>query len=64
MLQVTDGHSSYTLDGRVAAMVRWLAERAEWLGGQKKMKVEFNCAGRKVKPVATMIEDEDTLEVE
>ena len=62
-MRVTDGHSSYEIDGRVAVMVRWLAERAERLSGHQKVKIEFNCAGSRVKPVSTVIEDEETLEI-
>ena len=63
MLRVIDGGHSYTLEGRVAAMVRWLTERAERLSDHRKVKVEFNCAGRKVKPVSTVIEDGETIEI-
>ena len=59
MVQVQDGAQTYRLNGRAAAMVRYLAQRAEALNNlPNKMRLEFNCAGRSVRPKLEICEDE------
>lgn len=48
MVLVQDGQQRYQLTGRVAAMVRWLAARAERLMVPEKIAVTFDCAGSRV----------------
>lgn len=48
---------TYSLDGRVAILVEWLAKQAERVNGADKLKLEFNCAGLDVKAIVTSFED-------
>jgi len=50
MVTVILDDKTIRVSGRVAAMVRWLAERAERLNTRSPLKVEFNCGGSEVKP--------------
>ena len=59
MIVIVDGEKRVTLDGRVAAMVRWLAEQAERLNELPKMRLEFHCSGfNHVRPKIETIESE------
>ena len=47
------------VDGRVAAMVRWLAEQSGRLNELPKMRLEFHCSGfNHVRPKLETIESE------
>ena len=59
MLQVLDGTNRYSLTGRAAAIVRWLARQGEHLEQPQKVKVEFNCAGTRVQAKSMVFEDEE-----
>jgi len=61
-IQVVNGEAK-SLEGRVAAMIVFLAEQAEKLNGTKRIKVEFNCAGTQIKPSLTFFEDGPTIRV-
>ena len=52
---------SKDFEGRVAAMILFLAEQAEKLNGTERIKIEFNCAGSSVKPSLTFFEDSPTI---
>jgi len=59
VIVIVDGEKRVTLDGRVAAMVRWLAEQAERLNELPKMRLEFHCSGfNHVRPKIETIESE------
>jgi len=64
MIEVSDGPRKYRLDGRVAAMVRWLAEQSDRVNrnGKFPLRVEFHCGGDKVQP--KVFEDEEPIRVE
>ncbi len=56
---IVDDGKQVRLNGRVAAMVRWLAEQAERLNQAPKMRVEFHCSGfSHVRPKIETIESE------
>ena len=42
-------------------MIRYLARRAEFLNGQRWVKVEFNAAGDKLRASALIFGDEETI---
>ncbi|MBN1815368.1 MAG: hypothetical protein JXA14_26285 [Anaerolineae bacterium] len=59
MMQVTvDGQQPVVIKGRVASIIAHLIERERLINQDANMQVEFNCAGRKVKPVIKIFEDE------
>ena len=59
MIIVVDDGKQVRLNGRVAAMVRWLVEQAERLNQVPKMRVEFHCNGfNHVRPKIETIESE------
>jgi hypothetical protein len=47
----------YSLDGRAAAIVLWLARQAEKLNGTTRVKIEFHCAGSTIQPNLASFED-------
>jgi len=57
MLQLVDGPKSYPLNGRVAAIVLYLAKRAELINGHNKLKIEFNCLDRDLRPKFEIFEE-------
>ena len=59
MLQVLDGPKSHKLTGRAAAIVRWLTVNAQQINGHGRLKLQFDCAGRKVKANKTVVEGEE-----
>ncbi len=61
---VQDSDSRVTLDGRAAAMVRYIVEYADRLNNEQKMRLEFHCAGRVIKPKLQIFEDETPIRVE
>jgi len=61
-IQVVNGESK-DLEGRVAAMIVFLAEQAEKLNGTERIKIEFNCAGASIKPSLTFFEDGPTIRI-
>lgn len=63
MLQVSDGGQVITLRGRAAAIVWWIVDRAERLNSQRRVKLEFDCAGCKVRPKCMVFEDEAPITV-
>ena len=63
MDRVEDGRSTITVTGRVVEMIRYLARRAEFLNGQRRVKVEFNAAGDKLRSSAVIFGDEETVTV-
>lgn len=64
MLQVVvDGSETVRLNGRVAAMVRYLLDRRAELERLPKLRVVFHCAGWKsVRPTLEICEDEVRIE--
>ena len=57
MLQLVDGPESYPLSGRVAAIVLYLAKRSELINGHNKLKIEFNCLDRDLRPKFEIFEE-------
>ena len=47
-MQVLDGDRRYELRGRVAGIVRWLAENEGRLTQPRRVQVTFDCAGSSV----------------
>ena len=43
-----DAGKQITLDGRIAAIVRWLIARRQRLEAPVKMRMTFDCAGQSV----------------
>lgn len=62
-LTLHDGQCVTALRGRAAAIVRWVAARADRLNGRQRVKLEFDCAGSKVKPRCAVFEDEVPITV-
>jgi len=62
-LMLHDGQRIISLQGRAAAIVRWIADRADRLDGRERVKLEFNCAGNKVRPSCAVFEDEAPITV-
>jgi len=62
-LMLHDGQRVMPLEGRAAVIVRWIAARAERLNGRQRVKLEFDCAGHKVKPRCAVFEDEAPITV-
>jgi len=59
MLQVLDEDKRISLTGRAAAIVRWLTANAQQINGQGRLKLQFDCAGRKVRANKTVVEGEE-----
>ena len=57
MLNVVDGPKSYPLNGRVAAIVLYLAKRADLINGHDKLKLELNCKGPDTQPRIEIFEE-------
>ena len=53
-----------SIDGRAAAMVRYIVEHASRLNGEHKVRLEFNCAGKVIKPKMQFFEDGQPIRVE
>jgi len=62
-VQVRAGGHTATLEGRAAAIVSWIARHAPRLNGSARVKLEFDCAGRKVRPRCAVFEDETPITV-
>jgi len=62
-LMVQDGRRVTNLEGRAAVIVRWIAARADRLNGRQRVKLEFDCAGHKVRPRCAVFEDEVPITV-
>jgi len=62
-LMLHDGQRVTPLQGRAAVIVRWIATRAERLNGRQRMKLEFDCAGDKIRPRCAIFEDEAPITV-
>lgn len=64
VVEVRDGQdASYTVTGRVAVMILYLAQQAQRLNELPKLRVEFFCAGFKVvKPKIEILEEELPVE--
>jgi len=59
MVQVQDGANIYTVEGRAAAMILYVAQQAVRLNALPRMRLEFHCAGFKmIRPKLEVIEDE------
>ena len=59
MLQVLDEGNRISLTGRAAVIVRWLTVNAQQINGHGRLKLQFDCAGRKVKANRTVVEGEE-----
>jgi hypothetical protein len=56
---VQGGLDTFCVEGRVAAMILYLARQADRFNALPKVRLEFNCAGFKViKPRYEVFEDE------
>jgi len=63
-MHIEDDVQSYDVSGRVAALIRWLVRRMTQINGHPgHLKLEFHCAGSRIRPVCALFEDEDTIEV-
>lgn len=62
-LMVQDGRRVTNLEGRAAVIVRWIAARADRLNSRQRVKLEFDCAGHKVRPRCAVFEDEAPITV-
>jgi len=61
---VIDDEQRIELSGRIAAMVRWLAqERGMRINEAVCVRVEFNCAGSQIKPKCVFYENEVPIRV-
>jgi len=58
---VRDGVQEYEVNGRAAAMVRYIAKRATSINRVGPVKVELNAAGRKVKGRVVAFDDGEEI---
>jgi len=57
VVEVVFGPKTYPLEGRVAAIVLYLARRSELINGHNKLKIEFNCLDRDLRPKFEIFEE-------
>jgi len=57
MVEVVVGPKTYPLNGRTASLVLYLIKRMELINGHSKLKIEFNCLGRDLRPKFEIFED-------